>query len=216
MMMESSWPMVWGMHFEVFLMIVSGVFYLLCAFLLWKPFRQEKNELIGALFAFLAYQSISMFFMGIEMHTMNMAYGYIATLAVLIGSVYMLRFVFSPFSKAARRILFLFCMVAVLAIFSWFVQTPERSMQMMHFTLWYDIIVNGIVVGGAIILMGLKVTGILKLKAFGGGTGVVSCCVVANGAMLTGAMLTSAMFQFLAPLLILGTLFVSRKNQQSQ
>lgn len=214
-MMESSWPMIWGMHFEVFLMIVSGVFYLLCAFLLWKPFRREKNELVSALFAFLVYQAISMFFMGVEMHTHNMIYGNIATLAVFIGSVYMLRFVFSPFSKVTRRVLFLLCMVAVLAVFLWYVQTPERNMQLMHFTLWYDIIINGIVVGGSILLMGLKATGLLKLKAFGGGTGVVSCCVVANGAMLTGAMLTSSVFQFLAPVLILSTLMISRKGQQT-
>ncbi len=207
-------PMVLGFHLVVLLMLLSGIFYLICAFILWKPFRQEKNELIGALFAFLVYQAISMFFMGVEMHTMNMVYSNIASLAVFVGSVYMLKFPFSSFSARTRKTLFLGSMIIVLALFVWFVQTPEREMMLMHFTLWYDIIVNGIVVGGSIILLGFGASERwLRLKAFGGGSGVVSCCVVANATMIGGAMLTSSVFQFLAPVLIIGTLFYARKRQ---
>ena len=196
-------------------MMLSGVFYLICAFFLWKPFRQERNELIGALFAFLVYQAISMFFMGIEMHTMNLMYGNIATLAVLVGSVYMLKFPLSYLSERTRRIWFLLFLIIALGIFVWFIQTTERQMMMMHFTLWYDIVVNGIVVGGFILFMGIKAAGrFLKIKALGGGTGVVSCCVVANAAMLGGAFLTSAVFQFLAPVIILWSLAFARRKQK--
>ena len=208
-------PFVWGLSMEVFLMMLSGVFYLMCAYFLWKPFRQEKNELMGALFAFLVYQAVSMFFMGIEMHTMNLMYGNIATLAVFIGSVYMLKFPLSYLSERVRRIWFRVFLIAVLSLFVWFIQTPERQMAMMHFTLWYDIIVNGIVVGGFILFIGLRAVGrFLKIKAIGGGTGVISCCVVANAAMLGGAFLTSAVFQFLAPVVILWSLAFARRKQK--
>lgn len=208
-------PIIWGLHFEVFLMMAAGIFYLICASLIWKPLREEKNELIGALFAFLLYQAVSMFFMGIEMQTLNMLYSDIASLAVLVGSAYMLKFPFSRFSAKTRRVLFLLSLIVVLGIFAWFIRTPEREMQLMNFTLWYDLVINGLVVGGSIIALGFMTTERwLRLKAIGGGSGVVTCCVVANGAMLGGAVITSSFFGFLAPILILSTLGIARKRQK--
>lgn len=214
-MMESMGPLIWGFHLEVLLMLVSGIFYLLCAALIWKPFREENNELISALFAFLLYQAVSMFFMGVEMHTMNMIYGNLASLAVFIGSAYMLKFPFSSLSESTRKIAFYISLAVVLAVFAWFVQSPEREMTLMHFILWYDIVINGFVVGGFILFLGVKATeNWLKIKAIGGGSGVVTCCVAANASMLLGAIIVSSVFQFLAPLLILGSLTFARKKQK--
>lgn len=213
MMMESMGPMILGFHLEVFLMIVSGIFYILCAIFVWKSYKKEKNELVGALLAFLVYQAISMFFMGLEMHTMQMVYSNIAALSVFIGSAYMLKFPFGSFSKGTRNIIFFSTLIIVLGIFIWFMQTEEREMSLMNFILWYDIIVNGLIVGGFMILLALRTTEKwLKIKAFGGGVGVVSCCVVSSSAMLTGAMITGSIFGFLAPIVILGSLFLAKKN----
>ena len=53
--------------------------------------------------------------------------------------------------------------------------TPERQMALMDFTLWYDIIVNGLIVGGSIILFGLSTLHhSARLKSPGGRT-VVRC-----------------------------------------
>ena len=213
--MEPMGPMILGLPLEVFLMLASGVFYILCAGLLWKPFRQEKNELIGALLAFLVYQAISMIFMGLEMLTMNMTYSNIASLAVLIGSAYMLKFPFSSFSKGTRRLSFLISLILVLTVFAWFMQTEAKQMSLMNFALWYDIIVNGIVVGGFMIILAVRTSErVLRLKAFGGGAGVVSCCVVANATMIGGAIFASTFFQFIAPIIILGTLFFARARRR--
>ncbi len=215
MMMESSGPMVFGMMFEIFLMMAAGVFYLLCAAYVWKPMRQEKNELIGALFAFLIYQAISMFFMGLEMHTMNMVYSNIAGLAVFIGSAYMLKFPLSSLSERTRKTVFRVVLMMVVALFIWFIKTKEREMQLMHFTLWYDLVVNGLIVGGFIIFKAIGIANRWqKIKALGGGSGVVTCCVIANGAMITGAMITSSIFGFLAPVIIISTLMYARKKQR--
>lgn len=210
--MESTGPIILGLQFVPFLLIASGVFYLLCAFLLWKPMRQEKNELIYALFAFLCYQAINMFFMGLEIQTMNMVYSNIAALSVLVGSAYMLKFPFSSLSQGTRKAIFGLSIVAVLSVFVWFMQTEARQEALMNFTLWYDLAVNGILVGGFMILLALRTAGSQRIKAMGGGSGVVSCCVLSNGAMLGGAMLTSATFGFLAPVLILGSLLVARRR----
>lgn len=214
-MMMDMGPEIFGIPFGTLLMLVTGVFYLICAIAIWKPFRTEKNELISALFAFLVYQSISMFFMGVEMWTMNIMYSNIAALAVFIGSAYMLKFPFSKASEKTRRVAFLLILVGALSLFGWFMMTEARQHELMKFILWYDIVINGLIVGGSIILFAMRaVEKAKRAKAITGGAGVVSCCVVSNAAMLGGAMFTSAIFQFLAPLLILTSIKRSQKDKQ--
>jgi hypothetical protein len=159
------------------------------------------------------YQAIGMFFMGLNMQTMNATQGQIASLAVFIGSAYMLKFPFASFSASVRKVVFYLSIAVVIGLFGWFMTTPDRQMALMNFTLWYDIIVNGLVVGGSIIIFGLGAKErIIRIKSIGGGTGVVSCCVVANSAMLGGAIITSSVFQFLAPVVILTTLALNRRS----
>lgn len=218
-MEENMFPIVMGFHLDVLLMLASGIFYLICAMSLWKKTKEDGNELVKAIFAFLIYQAISMFFMGLEMNTMNMdygmAYGKIAALSIFIGSAYMLKFPFSGFSATTRKIIFMLSLIASLGIFAWFIQTPENEMGLTNFVIWYDLIVNGIFVGGAMILFGLRTPErVFKMKALGGGSGVVSCCVASNATMLLGSVLVSSFFQFLAPLIILGSLlFITKKNR---
>jgi len=196
--------MIFGFDSVVLLMIISGLFYLVGAALIWKPFRTAKNELINALFAFLVYQSISMIFMGIEMHTMNMFYGNVAALSIIIGSAYMLKFPFSKMSEKSRNVIFMSILIVALGAFAWFMLTPERQHMLMNAVLWYDIVTNGIIVGGSIVLFGFNTVEKMKRKkALAGGAGVMSCCVVSNVAMISGAFFVSAIFQFLAPLLII-------------
>lgn len=214
MMMNFSGIMVGVFPLEIFLMSLSGIFYIFCAAFLWKPYRKEGNELIGALFFFLVYQALNMFFMGVEMYTHNIVYSNIASLAVFVGSVYMLKFPFSSFSKRTRDSLFILSLIVALGVYLWFMQTMERQMELMHFILWYDLIINGIVVGGFMLMLGFSAKEKwFRVKALGGGSGIVTCCIVANSAMLSGALITSSVFGFIAPVLILGSLAFARKNQ---
>ncbi|HEY4504842.1 MAG TPA: hypothetical protein VJI73_03660 [Candidatus Paceibacterota bacterium] len=208
-------PMILGFNLVVFLMFLSGIFYLVCAAFLWGPVRREHNDLISALFAFLIYQAISMIFMGLEMYTMNILYSNIAAISIFVGSAYMLKFPFRSLSERSRRLIFLTSLIAVFALFAWFMQTEARQMSLMRFILWYDLAVNGIIVGGSMLVLAAKTAERwLRVKALGGGAGVVSCCVAASATMLSGAMLTSSVFQFLAPVFILGSLFVARRGQR--
>ena len=136
-MMMDMGPIVFGnIHLINLLLMVSGVFYLLCAISIFKTWRREKNELVGALFAFLSYQAVSMFFMGLEMQTMNMLYSNIAALAIFVGSAYMMKFPLSKFSEKTRGVSFLVILVALLGVFAWFMGRPEKQMDLMHFVLW--------------------------------------------------------------------------------
>lgn len=213
-MIESIGPNIFGLNFDAFLLLASGVFYILSALFILNPLREEKSELVWALFAFLIYQALNMFFMGLEFQTKNIVYSNIAALSVFIGSVYMLKFPFSSFSQGIRKNLFLGSLVIVFSLFIWFMQTKEKQEALMHFTIWYDIFINGIVVGGFMIILAFRTTERwLKMKAIGGGGGVLSCCVVSNVAMLSGTVIVSAIFSFLAPIFILGTLMFARKKQ---
>lgn len=212
--MEPVGPEILGLGFGSFLMILSGIVYFISAIVVWNKYKKDKNELVGALLAFLIYQSLSMVFMGVEMHTMNIMYSNFAALAVFIGSCYMLKFPLSSLSRSARNSFFFISLIIVLSVFSWFMLTEERQMALMTFTLWYDLVINGIIVGGFMLLLAFRTTGgILKIKAYGGSTGVLSCCVASNAAMISGSLLTSAFFGFLAPIIILSTLFFGSKSQ---
>ncbi len=213
MMMMGNGPLILGIHLDIFLMLAAGIFYLICSFFVWKSYMKEKTELVGALLAFLLYQAVNMFFMGLEFQLGNPLYGQIAALSIFVGSAYMLKFPFSSYSKGTRTSVFLIAMIVALAIFGWFMQTEMRQMSLMNFVLWYDMVVNGIVVGGFMFILALRTTEKwLKIKAFGGSTGVISCCVVSNGAMLGGSIIAGALFGFLAPIFILTSLLLSRKT----
>ena len=90
-------------------------------------------------------------------------------------------------------------------------------MQLLNFTIWYDIVINGLVVGFFIFLAGLRAKeSWMKMKTIGGGTGIATCCVVANAAMLSGAFIVSSVFQFLAPIIIIGALLAGRRMQRQK
>jgi peptidoglycan/LPS O-acetylase OafA/YrhL len=215
-MSMDSGPLVLGMHLDIFLMVAAGIFYIICAFFVWRTWKKEKTELVGALLAFLVYQAVSMFFMGLDMQTKNMLYGNIAGAAVIIGTAYMLKFPISRLSEKARRVTFLVLLVASLGLFAWFMQSAEKQTELMSFVLWYDLIANGIIVGGSILLFGLKASErSLKRKALGGGTGVASCCIAANGFMIAGSMIASSVFAFLAPIFILFSLKSAKAGMSS-
>lgn len=213
-MMEPMGPLILGFSLGTFLMLISGVFYIICAVLIWRKYKSIRSELVGALLAFLIYQSLNMIFMGIEMHTMNTIYSSMAALSVFVGSTYMLKFPLNSLSRSTRNSIFFLSLIVVLGLFAWFMLNEERQMELMKFTLWYDLVVNGIIVGGFMLLLAFKTTEkVLKIRAYGGSGGVISCCVVSSAAMINGSIMTSIFFGFLAPILILSTIFHSDKNK---
>ena len=215
MMQEFSGVMLLGLPIEVSILIISGVFYAICALIVFRPYRTERNELIGALLAFLTYQAVAMVAMGIEIYTHNILYGIISAIAILVGSVYMLKFPLSFFKENVRKTAFKLALLIVLVVLGWLVLTPSGTRAMMSFTIWYDVFVNGVVVGFFMLIAGFKASERwLRVKALGGGIGVASCCIVSNVAMVSGAIAVSSVFQFLAPIIIISTLMAGRKMQK--
>jgi|SRR3989344_2797219 len=202
----------------IFLMIAAGVFYVFSALFIWKSSKGDRGDLINALVTFLLYQAVAKFSMAAGAYSMfvnapNPLYGNIASLAVIIGAAYMLKFPLSMLSMWTRKVLFGLILIASIVVYAVYMGTPEGQAALGGFVVWYDLVLNGLIVGGTIILFGIRTANRLyKTKALGGGSGVISCCVVANYAMLSGAALTSVIFQFLAPILILWSLISTRKQ----
>jgi hypothetical protein len=212
-MMSMGPNVLWGVALFNLLMGIAGIFYLICALFLWKRVRAEKNELLSALFAFLVYQAINMFFIATFFQTGKHIYGYISGISILIGSMYMLKFPFHSFAAGTRKAIFIISLIVVIAIFGWFITHPALFMIWTNFTLWYDFIINGLVVGGSIVFFAFYASDRRqKIKAAGGGTGVMACCIVGNATLISGALVVSSIFQFLAPIIILLSL-ASKKNQ---
>ncbi len=199
----------------IFLMIAAGTLYVFSALYLWKSAKGENSDLVNALMTFFLYQAVAKFSMAFGAYTSTPIFGKLAALSVLIGAAYMLKFPLSVLSAWTRKVLFMVILIASVVVFAWFMGTPEKQDLLLQYVTWYDIILNGIIVGGTIIFFGIRnVNKVYKTKAVGGGSGVVSCCVVANVAMLSGALLTSVIFQFLSPILILGAMLFGKNKQQ--
>lgn len=206
-----------GIPLSIVIMWGAGMLYALSAISFLILFRQEiKNELMTALFSFLLSMAFALILMGAGEYLKNMIFGYLGTLAILIGSVFMLKFPLTFFSEVSRRTLFQLLLGGVLLIFVWMVISEMGRQLMPQFIMWYMIIVSGIVVGFFIFFVGLRSKErAIKIKATGGGLGVASCCVVSHVASMSGAILLSAIFQFLAPILLILSLLAGRYYQRN-
>lgn len=195
----------------------AGTLYAFSALSFYIFFRQEiKNELMTALFAFLLSMAFALILMGVGEYSKNMVFGYLGTLAILIGSVFMLKFPLTVLPAVSRRTLFQLLLGGVLFIFVWMVISETGRQLMPQFIMWYMIVVNGIIVGFFIFFVGLRSKErAIKIKATGGGLGVASCCVISHVASMSGAILLSAIFQFLAPILLTLSLLAGRYYQRN-
>ena len=205
-----------GIPLGIAIMWGGGALYALGAISYFISFRKEMgSELMGALFAFLSSMALALILMGTGEYLKNMTFGYLGTLSILIGSVFMLKFPLTVFSSSARKTLFRLILGGVLAAFIWMVMFSTGRQLMPQFIMWYMIVANGFVVGFFIFFAGLRSKErALRIKATGGGLGIASCCVVSHLASMAGAVLLSAVFQFMAPILLVFSLLLGRYYQR--
>ena len=205
-----------GIPLGITLMWGAGVFYAIGAIVFFASFRREfANELMIALFAFLVSMTLALLLMGVGEYWKNMWYGYLGTLAILVGSAFMLKFPFTIFSVRVRQMLFRLFLVTVMFLFIWMVLFDSGRTLMAQFVMWYMIFVNGLVVGFFVFFVGLRSKERwLKIKATGGGVGIMSCCIASHVASIAGAVLLSAIFQFIAPVILVASVLLGKRIQR--
>ena len=204
-----------GIPLGIAIMWGAGALYALGAILFFNSFRKEmKNELMTALFAFLVSMALALLLMGTGEYSKNMIFGYLGTLSILIGSVFMLKFPLTMF-PSVKKTLFRLVLAGVLLVFIWMVVSTFGRQTMPQFIMWYMIVVNGFVAGFFIFFVGFRSKEkAARIKATGGGLGIASCCIASHIASIAGALLVSAVFQFMAPLILILSLLIGRYYQR--
>lgn len=207
---------IFGLPTAIALMYGAAFFYLLGIVATWKSYRAESNELMGAFMAFLFSMGLALFLMGSAEYLAQPMLGAAGTLAILIGSVIMLRFPLSLVQQPLQSFLFYLSIIVAVVFFVIMMATKAGQVYMMPMIMWFMIAVNGIVVSFFIIYAGLKARERwFKVKAVGGGAGIASCCLASHVAMLIGAPLLSATFQFAAPVIIAASIQLGKSLQKS-
>lgn len=183
----------------------------------WRTYRKEPNELMAAFMAFLISMAISLAFMAGAMLWGIPLLGMIGTVAILVGSVIMLRFPFSYFEPTTRSIMFGTAVVLAFLFLFFMMVVPAGQRLMSDLVMWFMIIVNGIMVSLFMIQRGLAAQARwFKVKTIGGGVGIASCCLVSHLAALNGMMMLMAVSQFMAPIIIAVSIHLGRRLQAEQ
>lgn len=209
---------IFGIPLGIAIMWGGGVLYAGGAVLFFTSFRREmNNELMEALFAFLVSMAAALLLMGTGEYLGNMFFGYLGSLAIFIGSAFMLKFPLTVFPETTRKILFRLFLIISFISFMWLVLSPSGQKIMPMFVMWFMIVVNGLVAGFFLFFAGLRAKErAIRIKATGGGLGIASCCIVSHFASMSGAILLSAVFQFMAPLLLISSVFIGRQYQHGE
>ena len=209
---------IFGIPSGIAIMWGGGIIYAVGAILFLTYFSKEmQSELMEALFAFLVSMAAALLLMGTGEYLGNMLFGYLGSLAILMGSAFMLKFPLTVFPITNRKILFRIILTIVLVSFIFIVLLPLGGKIMPIFIMWDMIIINGLVAGFFIFFAGLRSKErAIKIKATGSGLGIASCCIVSHLASMSGAILLSAVFQFMAPLLLISSVFIGRQYQRQK
>ena len=207
---------IFGLPTAIALMYGAALFYFVGIIVTWKSYRAEPNELMGAFMAFLFSMGLALFLMGSAEYLAQPMLGAAGTLAILIGSVIMLRFPLSLTRQPLQSFLFYVSMVVAIAFFVVMMATKTGQAYTMPMIMWFMIIVNGIVVSFFVIYAGVKSKEQwFKVKAVGGGAGIATCCLASHVALMVGAPLLSAAFQFAAPVIIVASIQLGKSLQVS-
>lgn len=206
-----------GIPTVIALMWVAALSFGICAVLFYLyVFRKEpRNEMTITLFAFLINMVLTLTFMGFGMYLNNILLIDLGALSFLVASVFMLRFPLTAFPMNIRNGIFYFMLFLSLMLFVWIVISPTGFNAIIPIITWVNLGLNGLVTGFFVFVVGLKAKERwLKVKATGGGLGVMTCCVAAEVTFLAGSAFLTGLFNFIAPIILTISVLLGRHYQQ--
>ena len=208
---------MFGLPMGVIIPMFIGIVYSIGAIVFVRVYLRDRGELMAAFLAFLISMATANIFMGLGMYTGNMIFMFLTMFAIFTGSAFLLKFPITVFPQQWRQPLFYIFLVIVLAVNVWMIVSPIPGDQMSEIAMIFMIIVNGIITGFFMIWTGIRAASkSVKIKAIGGGLGVSSCCLVSHVLFSTQVdigLISSVFFQFIAPFLILGSVYAGRRVQ---
>lgn len=195
--------------------LLAALLYLAGAAVFFVVSSREHNALSDAFLAFLASTAAALGLVGLGQYAEADLLSLLGTFAVLTGSCFMLKLPLTALPKNLRNAAFFSCLVASWLILAWAMVTQVGRQLLPYVTLVYLIGVNGIVVGLTMIGIGLKSRmPWVKIKAIGGGVGVVTSSLAVYLANAPGTPRTLGMLlQFGSPVIILLAIVWGRRLQ---
>lgn len=211
-----------GLPGAVFWLWFSALVYVITIAFFWGSLRREKTELMQAFFAFLVGMAWLHIFVGAGTYWKQMLLSHIGFLGGLTGAAYTLKFPLSAFGESKRRPLFYLALILALLIVAWMLIFPHKGTTMIWVGYLYMITVVGLISGFYIVWQGIKAKeNWTKIKSIGGGTGLITCCLVADVLVLytlaTGIKLvvvSGHFFMWLAPVILIFAIYLGRYLQK--
>ncbi|MBI4128347.1 MAG: hypothetical protein HY459_04775 [Parcubacteria group bacterium] len=204
-----------GIPVNVFLLWLAALAYAIGVIFFLDSYRKERGELMIAFLAFVTSMAFANFFMGAGEYWQIPLFMQLGTLAIFVGSAFMLKFPLTALPPSLRRPLFWVSLILFLLFAAWLIVAPLGQRLAPQLSMWFMVVINGILVGGYLVWAGLKATERWKrMKAVGGGIGVATCCVASHGAAVFGAVFLSAFLQVIAPFVMIGAILGGRYLQR--
>lgn len=193
-----------GLPFVTFVLWITAAANFVGAGLVWPSFRKEREKLIDSFFAWCLGMALMHVFIGVGVWTGNMVWTKFGFFFGLTGSAYIGRITFLTFTPKLERAAFYILLIIAWLIIGGLLIVPHIPKVMIWLNFSYMITVAGILGGFSLIYLGIKATDkIAKIKAFFGGSGIISCCLIADTMVLISAPLLLR-----EPLMALGGLIV--------
>lgn len=206
--------LIFGLPAMVFLLWVSAVFYTVTIIILWRPFNQDRSDLMLALNAFLYGMAFFHIFLGAGFLFHNDILIQLGAFIAFTGSAFTLKFPLSSLRSPIKEMGFYLVLAVAWSLVAWLLITDQPIAKIVSTVLLYMIIVTGFS-GLYTIWIGFKAKDNgARVKCLGGGGGMVTCCLIADLlVLLNGVTLLGEILMSVAPVILLTSLFVGRKLQ---
>ena len=194
---------------------ISAVIYVFSMIVIRLPLRDKNNPLVLSFFSFLAGMAIFHLLLGAGHYFHSTQLVHAGIFFVLTGSAFMVRFPLSnhpKFEKAGFGAMLLIAWSISLLLIIY----PHHSETVMSMAVFAYLMIAAGFSGGYMIIQGLSCTEIwMKIKAVGGGIGLIICAFMANiFVFFSGFSLIPALLVILAPMILLCSVLMGRRAQK--
>lgn len=211
-----------GLPSGVFLLWMSSFFFLVSSVIILKPLFEKKDKLTMAFFIWLLGMGLLHLFLGLGILFNTVILLHLGVFFGLTGSAYLIRIPFSGLIPRYEKTGFYLVLLAGWLIVAWMFLWPHvHSIELMLRLLFgYMILIAGILPGPYLIWMGVKSKSrAVKVKAVGGGIGIISCCLIADVFVLFAYMGVAFWPEFLmtiAPVILITAVLWGRKIEKQE
>lgn len=207
--------MIYHVPEPVFWLWLSGVVFLIMGILLIVgPYRKERTDLMNAFLGFLLGMGVFHILGGAAMLYMVPALMYIASIAAITGSAFVLKFPLNSIvNEEKRNTLFYVALLIGWGLIGYLLLNNATMDLVMNAAAIYMIVSSGLISGFYMIAHGFRINDpATKIKCIGGGCSIVFCCFVTHIiVLLAGLTIFAKVFMVLTPITLALSVVLARR-----